>query len=418
VRVYREGTIGRYRDDMNLPRRRQHRRFAAAPQDHDPNRRRTHRLRGTARISSWITVSALAAILTGCGEKPQSQPPPPPKVTVAQPLQQMVTDYLELTGNTQAVYTVQLVARVTGYLEQVLFQDGQVVKKGQPLFVIQRNTYEDNLRRAEANIAQFRAQLQYAESQFARYSSLIQDSAIAQADLDNWRYQRDLAQANLRSAETQRDLAKLDLEYTLVTAPFDGRMDRRQVDPGNLVGSGGSTVLASINQIDPIYVYFNISDQDLARLRKRARGIPGSADSRNWSVRVGLPGEDDYPHQGHLDFAAISLTTTTGSLLMRGILPNRDGGILPGLYARVRVPLEQKASLVVPEVAIGHDQQGAHVFVVNEKNVVERRSVKTGPAVDALRAIDDGLTGQEWVIVNGLLRAGPGRHVTPERAAQ
>jgi RND family efflux transporter MFP subunit len=381
-------------------------------------RRRQQRIRPTARISGWITISALAAILTGCGEKPKPQPPPPPKVTVAQPLHQAVTDYLELTGNTQAIYTVQLVARVAGYLEQVLFQDGQIVKKGQPLFLIQRNTYEDNLRRAEAAIAQYRAQLQYAESQFARYSSLIQDSAIARSDLDNWSYQRDLAQANLRSAESQRDLAKLDLDYTRVTAPFDGRMDRRQVDPGNLVGSGGSTVLASINQIDPIYVYFTISDHDLARLRKRARGIPGSADSRNWSVQVGLPGEDGYPHQGHLDFAAISLTTTTGTLLMRGILPNRDGGILPGLYARVRVPLEQKASLVVPEVAIGHDQQGSYVFVVNEKNVVERRSVKTGPTVDALRAIDDGLTGKEWVIVNGLLKAGPGRHVTPERAGQ
>ena len=381
---------------MNLPRRSQH---------------------GIRRIRAWISLSALAAILAGCGDKPKPQPPPPPKVTVAQPSQQTVTDYLELTGNTQAVYTVQLVARVAGYLEQVLFQDGQLVKKGQPLFVIQRNTYEDNLRRAEASIAQFRAQLQYAESQFARYTSLIQESAIAQSDLENWRYQRDLAEANLRSAETARDLAKLDLDYTRVTAPFDGRMDRRQVDPGNLVGSGGSTVLASINQIDPIYVYFNISDQDLARLRKRARGIPGSVDGRNWSVRVGLPGEDGYPHQGNLDFAAISLTTTTGSLLMRGILPNRDGGILPGQYARVRVPLEQKTSLVVPDVAIGHDQQGAYVFVVNEKNVVERRGVKTGPAVDALRAIDDGLTGKEWVVVNGLLRAGPGRHVTPERSA-
>jgi RND family efflux transporter MFP subunit len=381
-------------------------------------RRRQQRIQQTARVSGWITISALAAILTGCGDQPKPQPPPPPKVTVAQPLNQTVTDYLELTGNTQAIYTVQLVARVAGYLEQVLFQDGQIVKKGQPLFAIQRNTYEDNLRRAEAAIAQNRSQLQYAESQFARYSSLIQDNAIAQADLDNWRYQRDLAEANLRSAETQRDLAKLDLDYTLVTAPFDGRMDRRQVDPGNLVGSGGSTVLASINQIDPIYVYFNISDHDLARLRRRARGIPGSSDSRNWSVRVGLPGEDGYPHQGNLDFAAISLTTTTGSLLMRGILPNRDGGILPGLYARVRVPLEQKAAFLVPEVAIGHDQQGSYVFVVNEKNVVERRSVKTGPAVEALRAIDDGLTGKEWVVVNGLLRAGPGRHVTPERAGQ
>jgi RND family efflux transporter MFP subunit len=392
---------------MNLRQRRQQR-----------IRRGISRLRGTARISGWITISALAAILTGCGEKPKAQPPPPPKVTVAQPSHQTVTDYLELTGNTQAVYTVQLVARVAGYLEQVLFQDGQLVKKGQPLFVIQRNTYEDNLRRAEASIAQYRAQLQYAESQFDRYSSLIRDNAIAQADVDNWRYQRDLAQANLRSAETQRDLAKLDLDYTQVTAPFDGRMDRRQVDPGNLVGSGGSTVLASINQIDPIYVYFNISDQDLARLRKRTPAIPGSSDSRKWPLQAGLPGEDGYPHEGRLDFAAISLTTTTGTLLMRGILPNGDGRILPGLYARVRVPLERKAAFLVPEVAIGHDQQGSYVFVVNEKNVVERRSVKTGPTVDALRAIDDGLTGKEWVVVNGLLKAGPGRQVTPERAGQ
>jgi len=375
----------------------------------------TSTLRATSRVSGWITISALAAILAGCGDKPQPQPPPPPKVTVAQPVNQMVTDYLELTGNTQAIYTVQLVARVVGYLDQVLFQDGQVVKKGQPLFVIQRNTYEENLRQAEAAIAQFRAQLQFAESQFVRFSNLIQHNAGTQSDLDNWRYQRDLAQANLRSAEAQRDLAKLNLDYTLVAAPFDGRMDRRQVDPGNLVGSGGSTVLASINQIDPIYVYFNISDSDLAHLRKLTRGIPGPSDSRKLSVQVGLPGEDGYPHEGHLDFAAISLTATTGTLLVRGILPNRDGVILPGLYARLRVPLERKKALLVPEVAVGHDQQGAYVFVVNEKNVVERRDVKTGSAVEALRVIQDGLTGNESVVVNGLLKVGPGRHVTPER---
>jgi len=372
-------------------------------------------LRATTRISGWIATSALAALLAGCKDTPKPQPPPPPKVTVAQPQQRMVTDYLELTGNTQAIYTVQLVARVAGYLEQVLFQDGQIVKKGQPLFIIQRNTYEDNLRQAEAAISQFRAQLLFAESQYTRFTNLIQHNAATQSDVDNWRYQRDLAQANLKSAESQRDLAKLNLDYTLVAAPFDGRMDRRQVDPGNLVGSGGNTVLASINQIDPIYVYFNISDYDLARLRRRAGGIPGAADSRTWSVQAGLPGEDGYPHQGHLDFAAISLTTTTGSLLMRGILPNKDGRILPGLYARVRVPLGQKSSLLVPEVAVGNDQQGAFVLVVNEKNVVERRGVKTGAAVDALRAIDDGLTGKDSVVVNGLLKAAPGRQVTPQR---
>jgi RND family efflux transporter MFP subunit len=371
--------------------------------------------RRTARISGWITVSALLAILAGCGEKPKPPPPPPPKVTVAQPLQRTVTDDLELTGNTQAIYTVQLVARVAGYLEQVLFQDGQIVKKGQPLFVIQRNTYEDSLRQADAAVSQYQAQLAYANAQFTRYSNLLQHNAAAQSDVDNWRSQRDIAQANLRSAEAQRSLAKLNLDYTLVSAPFDGRMDRRQVDPGNLVGSGGNTVLASINQVDPVYVYFNISDLDLARLLKNAGGIPGPSDTRKWPVQVGLPGEDGYPRQGHLDFAAISVTSTTGTLLMRGVLPNRDGRILPGLYARVRVPVERKTAFLVPEVAIGHDQQGDYVFVVNEKNVVERRSVKTGPAVESLRAIDDGLTGKEWVIVKGLLKAGPGRQVTPER---
>ena len=364
-------------------------------------------------IRAWIIVPAIFIALPGCREKPAQQPPPPPKVTVAQPVQRGVTDYLELTGTTQAIYTVQLVARVAGYLEKVLFQDGQIVKKGQPLFLIQQDTYQDNLQQAEAAVLQYKAHLEYAESQFARYSNLIQQKAASQSDVDNWRYQRDTAQANLRSAEAQVNLARLNLSYTDIRAPFDGRIDRRLKDPGNLVGSGENTVLAQINQIDPIYAYFNISDLDLARLLKRTNAIPGPAQT--WPVFAGLPSEEGYPHRGKLDFAAISLTTTTGTLLMRGVLSNADGRILPGLYARVRVPVEQKTAFLVPEVAIRHDQQGSHVFVVNEKNVVERRSVTPGPAVDNLRAIDEGLDGKEWVIVNGLLRAAPGRQVTPER---
>src|SRR5215510_2030480 len=363
----------------------------------------------------WLMVPVLFFTLSGCREKPKQQTPPPPKVTVAQPVQRMVTDSLELTGNTQAIYTVQLVARVAGYLEKVLFQDGQIVKKGQPLFLIQQNTYQDNLAQAEAAVLQYRAQLSYAQAQFDRYSSLVLEKAGSQSDVDNWHFQRDLAQANLRSAVAQRELAKLNLSYTDVRAPFDGRMDRRLKDPGNLVGSGENTVLAQINQIDPMYVYFNIADVDLARLLKHRRGVPGPADAQKWPVLAGLPTEEGYPHRGYLDFASISLTTTTGTLLMRGVLPNANGQILSGLYARVRVPMEQRAAFLVPEVAIGHDQQGSYVFVVNEKNVVERRSVKPGPAVDSLRAIDDGLNGTERVIVNGLLRAAPGRQVTPEQ---
>ena len=367
------------------------------------------------RPLTLLVLSGLLALQAGCKEQPKPQPPPPPKVTVAQPVQQTVTDSLDLTGNTQAIYTVQLVARVVGYLEKVLFQDGQRVKKGQPLFVIQQNTYQDNLRQAEAAILQYRAQLQWTESQLDRYSNLIQHNAAARSDVENWKFQRDTAVANLRAAEAQRDLAKLNLDYTLVTAPFDGRMDRRLGDPGTLVGSGGSTVLAQINQIDPLYVYFNISDLDLARLLKVTRGIPGSTDGRKWPVHAGLPSEDGYPHQGYLDFAAINLTTTTGTLLMRGVLPNTDGKILPGLYTRVRVPLEQRSAMLVPEVAVGHDQQGDYLLVVNDKNVVERRGVTTGPSVESRRVIATGLSGREWVVVNGVLKAAPGRQVTPER---
>src|SRR5215831_2299406 len=289
----------------------------------------TSRTEASRRVlRTWFLVSALFLVLLGCNGKPQQQTPPPPKVTVAQPVQRAVTDHLELTGNTQAIYTVQLVARVAGYLEKVLFQDGQMVKKGQPLFLIQQNTYEDNLRQAEATILQYRAQLAYAEAQLARYSNLVQEKGASQSDVDNWRYQRDAAQANLRSAEAQRDLAKLNLDYTDVRAPFDGRIDRRLKDPGNLVGSGEATVLAQINQVDPIYVYFNIADTDLARLLKGSRGIPGPSDARKWSMQAGLPGEDGYPHEGRLDFVAINLTSTTGTLLMRGVLSNPNGRIL------------------------------------------------------------------------------------------
>jgi RND family efflux transporter MFP subunit len=377
---------------------------------------RQHVASGQVRsVMAWGLVSLLLVAPGACKEKTAYKQPSPPRVTVSKPVRQEVTDYLELTGNTQAVNIVQLRARVQGYLEKVFFRDGQVVKKGQPLFQIERDTYVAKLKQAEGQILTQQASLEHATIELRRYSSLVEQKAAAQTDVDQWRAARGSAQGALLQAQAARDLAKLDLGYTLVTAPIDGRIDRRLVDPGNLVGSGGDTILAQMSQLDPIYVYFTVNDLDLGRLLGETGGIPGLTRSKRVPVLVGLPTEEGYPHRGYLDFAAISVTTTTGTLLVRGVLPNPDGEILPGLYARVRLPVEEvSAALLVPQKAVGYDQIGSYVLVVNDKDMVERRNVKTGPVAKGSIVIDQGLTGNERVVVEGLLYAVPGREVTPE----
>ncbi|MGC1404131.1 MAG: efflux RND transporter periplasmic adaptor subunit [Thermodesulfobacteriota bacterium] len=352
---------------------------------------------------------------TGCQEKPKQGPPPPPAVTIAQPVKRTVTDSLDLTGNTQAVNTVQLVARVAGYLEKVFFRDGQSIKKGDLLFLIQQNTYQENLRQAEAAILLQKTQLEYAQIQLDRNINLVKQNAASKTDVDNWRNQRDSAQANLQGAQAQRDLAKLNLDYTEVRAPMDGRIDRRLVDTGNLVGSNQTTVLAQLSQINPIYVYFTISDLDLARLTGETRWTPGQALAKTLPVYMGLPNEKEFPHKGTLDFAAISLTPTNGTLLMRGVFSNPQGKILPGLFARVKVPIKEKRAFLVPQEALGTDQRGSYVLVVTAGNVVNRLGVRAGMALDNLRVIEEGLTGTEWIVVKGLQKAVPGRRVTPQK---
>jgi RND family efflux transporter MFP subunit len=365
-----------------------------------------------------LTTLLLAlALMGGCEEKNTFVPPPPPKVTVAKPARQTVTDYLDLTGNTQAINTVKLVARVEGYLEGLHFQDGADVRKGDLLFTIQPDQYEAQLAQAKANVAAQEAALFNAETEFTRYSRLFQQKAAAATDVDNWRFQRDSSRAALANAQAQVELANLNLSYTRVTAPFNGRMGRHLVDVGNVVGAGGEeTPLAEINQIDPIYVYFTINELDLLRIRERQRQA-GEGDYRMRPVPVfaGLANETGYPHEGRIDFTAISVDPSTGTLLVRGIFGNPDRVLLPGLFVRLRLPVgRDRDAILVPEVALGFDQIGRYVLVIDDKNVVERRGVNIGQTFGEMRVISEGLSGDERVVVNGLMRAIPGREVTPE----
>ena len=373
------------------------------------------RLLPLKRLVGWVLVAGGLVMAAGCGDKNVYAPPPPPKVTVSQPVRQPVTDYLEFTGNAQAINTAQLRARVPGYLEKVFFKDGDLVKKGQLLFLIQPNTYQAKLEEAEADILKQKAALDHARAEVQRFTRLINQKAAAQSDLDNWRFQLDSAKAALKAAEAKRDLARLDLSYTRVTAPFNGRIDRRLKDVGNLVGAGEYTLLAEINQIDPIYFYFTMNEADLLQVMTKSGRSPLESEKIKVPLSLGLANEEGYPHQGYLDFAAISLTPTTGSLQLRGIFPNPDGKIVPGLFGRIRgaVMGRTKENLLVPAVALGYDQQGPYVLVVEDNNLVQRRSVKTGIAVGDLRVVQEGLTGNEWIITNGLLRAFPGKPVTP-----
>jgi RND family efflux transporter MFP subunit len=382
--------------------------------------------KATGRRALWRRGRGLAAVLglailmasPGCGDRNTYAPPPPPKVTVSQPVQEPVTDYLEFTGNTQAINTVQLKARVEGYLEKVYFKDGDQVKKGQLLFLIQQNTYEAKLKQAEAEILSQKAKLFHAQTEYARFTKLVSQKAAAQTDVDNWLYQRDAAQAAVMSAEAQRDLAQLNLSYTKVTSPFDGRIGRRLKDPGNLVGAGEATLLANVDQIDPLYVYFTINERDLLDVINDTKESVATVIRKDVPLYLGLANEEGYPHKGYLDFASISLNASTGTLTLRGVFANPKGMMLPGLFAKLRVPVtHEKSALLVPTVAISFDQLGPYLLLVNDQKVVQRRAVKLGTEVKDLTVITEGLREHEWVITNGLLMALPGKQVTPVKAA-
>jgi RND family efflux transporter MFP subunit len=363
-----------------------------------------------------IAVAALALVLlSGCDQN-TFQPPPPPKVDVALPVQRPITRYLDATGNTAPIKSVDLVARVQGFLESINYQDGAFVKEGTVLFTIEPETYKLKLEQAQAAEAGAQASLKQAEADYKRQADLVAKQAVSQATLDTSTSTRDNAQANLQQAQANTKIAEVNYSYTKVTAPFDGFVTAHLVSVGELVGVASPTQLATIVALDPIYVNFTVSEQDVLRIRAEAarRGVT-IAELRQLPIDVGLQTEDGYPHQGKLDYIAPTINQSTGTLSVRGVLPNPNRTLLPGYFVRVHVPYDrQDNALLVPDTALGSDQSGRYLLVANGDNVVEQHKVVAGPLDNGLRVIESGLKPDERVVVAGLLRVIPGQKVDPQ----
>ena len=370
---------------------------------------------GAVAVRRIIFVIPACCALCGC-EQNSFVPPPPPKIDVGLPVQQTITRFLDATGNTAPIQTVDLVARVQGVLQSINYKDGTLVKQGTTLFTIEPETYKFKLEQAQAAEAGAQASLKQAESDYKRQVDLVARQAVSQATLDTSTSSRDNAQANLQQAEANTKIAAVHFSYTNVVAPFDGVVSAHLVSVGELVGAASPTQLATIVQLDPIYVNFNVNEQDVLRVRAEARrrGLTTS-DLTQLPIEVGLQTESGYPHKGHLDYAAPTVNLSTGTLAVRAVLPNADRVLLPGYYVRVRVPFDQQQNaLLVPDVALGSDQSGRYVLVVNGENVVEQRKVVTGPVEGELRVIESGLKADDRVVIAGLLRAIPGQKVDPQ----
>lgn len=360
----------------------------------------------------WMAM-ALAAFLPACGVN-QYEPPPPPEVTVATPVEQEVTTYGEFTGRTISVEAVDVRARVAGYLRSMDFRPGSEVEKGALLFVIEPDLYEARVQQVEADLARAEAQARAADEQLEITQQIFRRNAGSKADLVQKTQARDEARAAVARARADLAAAKLDLSYTRIYAPIAGRIDRNYVDVGNLVGSGEATVLAKIVREAPIYAYFDVSERDLLRHPDllRATGGAGAADE-GVAVELGLVNESGYPHRGRLDYSSNRVDSSTGTIELRAVFPNETGEILPGLFVRLRVPFARGRSLLVPDEAVQADQGGRYVLVVDANDVVQLRRVAPGAAIDGMRVIDSGLSPGDRVVVNGLQRARPGAPVKP-----
>jgi multidrug efflux system membrane fusion protein len=364
-----------------------------------------------------MALALTLAVAAGCKKQNAYVPPPPPQVGVAKPLQQSVTPFLEYTGNAVAFNQVDLEARVQGYLQEIDYKDGTFAKLGDTLFVVEPAPYQAQLQQSQATLAATQADLIQAQAEYTRQSTLGKSDFASQSVVDQARAKLDSDKAKILNDQAGVTIAAINLGYTRVTAPFNGVVTAHLVSVGGLVGVTGPTKLSTIVQLDPIYVTFNVSEQDVLRVKAviRQRGLT-PVEIGKLPVEVGLMNETGFPHQGVLDYIAPDLDPSTGTLQVRGVFQNPNRELLPGMFCRIRVPMAAEAttSLLVPDVAISANQAGQYLLVVDKDNVVQQRTVQTGQLVGRLRVITSGLKADDVVVISGNQRAIPGEKIDPQ----
>ncbi len=373
-----------------------------------------------------LSVTALLGVfVAGCGKPKSAQAPPPIKVTVVKPIQKEVVEWDEYTGRLRSPESVEIRPRVSGYLDSINFTDGQMVKKGDLLFVIDPRPYQAELDRAQAALSQAQAQLQLAQTNFARSKTLQQKQVIAAQEFDAQSNDLRASQSQVDAATAALATAKLNLDFTHVTAPIDGRVGRYLVSVGNLIsgGSGGdATLLTTIVSLDPLYGYFEVDEQSFLKYSQMAAASSGqSGNSSGPETAEGMPvemrvsNEDGFPHKGKLDFVDNQVDIETSTVELRGIFPNKDMKLTPGLFARIRIPAREKyLATLIPDGAVGTNQSVQYVYVVDGENKVKLRPVELGPIADNLRVVRKGVALEDRIIVGGLQRVRPDTVVQAE----
>lgn len=376
--------------------------------------------------SAAVSLAVLAGFLVAaCGERGPSATPAaqPPKVTVANPEKKLVADFDEYVGRFVAVDYVEVRARVSGYLDAIHFGDGQMVKKGDRLFTIDNRTFLAALDQTRAALTQAEAALAFAESDLKRGQELVRGTTITQQTFDQRVQAKRVAEANVMAQTAAVKQAELDVQFTDLLSPVAGRIGDRRVSVGNLVTggtSGNTTLLATIVSTDPIRFEFTVDEASYLRYLQAATPDAKAEANRGMSlpVKLKLIDEKDFVRRGRIDFVDNVVDRSTGTVRLRAVFPNDDGALTPGMFGRIRIePAPAAEVLLVPDMAIGTEQVRKFVYVVGPDNVVSPHVVTLGPQDGNLRVVTSGLTADDLVVVNGLMRVRPGMKVVPERAS-